>query len=166
MDDDNGRSARNLDHKMHCNINERQEALRKDTNNPFEHWLYEAKRMMSELHRLPIMFKKEREGKLPTVFKYCSMSPTEQLPVENKLVCCLGQEVKTCQILADAFKGMDDISPEMIDSAKAHVCVGHILTESAKRFVDTSEGYISDETDRQYWQRTYASLAMADGEGF
>lgn len=163
---DSAKTRRNLDHKLHCNINARQDRLRQEQGNyeGWEHWLYESKRLMAELRYLPILFQKEREGNLPKAFKYCSLSPVEQLPKENKLVCCLGQEVGSCQILADVFKGTEDFPPEEIDKAKAHVCATHILTEASKRLVDTSEGYITDEVERQFWQRTYQYMSMDEPE--
>ncbi|HWT01141.1 MAG TPA: hypothetical protein VN256_12910 [Pyrinomonadaceae bacterium] len=162
---DEQKQRRQLDQRLHENINERQRAIGAWTaegQDKFEHWLYESRRVMSELRRLPILFARERNGELPKAFKYCSLSPVEQLPAENKLVCCLGQEVRACEILRDTFKNTDEFPPEVIDQAKAHVCVTHILAESARHSIDTSEGYVLDETDRQFWQRTYAIMAMPE----
>jgi hypothetical protein len=149
---------------MHVNINKRQSRLRelKSNGSQYEHWLYEAKRAMQELKRLPYWFKKLRENDLPKTFTYCSLSETEELPVENQLICCLGVDVSKCEYLANIFADTAEYPPELIDQAKAHICVGHILQESARRFIDTSEGYVQDETDRQFWQRTYHYMAMTD----
>lgn len=157
MSNDAGRERRRLDYQMHVNINQRQDALR-ESGGEWEHWLYEAKTLPHEIARLSRLFEQERKGELPTSYRYCSLSPVEQVP-DNKLMCCLGKEPRACEILAQTFAGMNEFAPEMIDQAKAHVCVTHILTESAKRLVDTSEGYVMDATDRAFWQRTYEMMA-------
>lgn len=151
---------RDFEWQIHGNINQRQDAIRAKNGNHdgWEGWLYESQRVQREIRYLPVLIGRERRGELPKTFKYCSHSPTEQLPVENKLMCCLGQELKACEILRDTFKDAESFPSEMIDEAKAHVCVTHILTESAKRLIDTSEGFVLDETDRQFWQRTYRSM--------
>lgn len=163
---DPGRQGRDFDHQMHVNINKRQDALRNSCAE-WEHWLYEAKTLPSEISRLTRLFGQERKGELPSTFKYCSFSPTEKI-AENKLTCCLGEEPAKCKILLDTFAGMDSFPAEMIDKAKAHICVTHILTESTKRMIDTSEGYVLDETDRAFWSRTYEAMAAPgpdDGDG-
>ena len=154
---DAGRQRRRFDHEMHVNINRRQDALR-EKGEKWEHWIYEAKTLPNEIARLTRLFQLDRKGELPKLYKHCSLSPVEALP-ENSLMCCLGTEPKTCEILTQAFAGMDQFPAEMIDSAKAHVCVTHILTESATRLIDTSEGYVTDSTHREFWRRTYESMA-------
>lgn len=155
---DAGRQKRRFDHAMHVNINQREDERRK-AGEESEHWLYEGKTLAGEIARLTRLYKLERTGQLPTSFRYCSLSPTEQIP-DNSLLCCLGKEPKSCDILQQTFAGIDQFPVEMIDSAKAHVCATHILTESAKRLIDTSEGYVLDATDRAFWQRTYGYMAM------
>jgi hypothetical protein len=142
---------------MHVNINQRQDGIRK-ADGEWEHWLYEAKALPGEIARLTRLYQLERKGELPKTFKYCSLSPAEPV-AENTLMCCLGKEPRTCEILIQTFAGMDQFPAEMIDSAKAHVCATHILTESTKRLIDTSEGYILDSTDREFWRRTYEGMA-------
>jgi hypothetical protein len=165
---DESRLRRNLDSTMHANINQRQydrNTAKSDSGVKWEHWLYEGKRMIDELRRLPILFQREREGTLPQAFKYCSLSPTEKLPVENELICCLGEKTKECPILRDAFKDTGAFPLEMIDHAKAHICVAHVLSEKfGPHAIDTSEGYITDSTERAFWQRTYEYMAMEPPE--
>lgn len=167
VEHDKNKQQRNFDHQMHVNINHRQEAIRK-SGGEWEHWPYEAKGLSREIRYLTKLFAKERTGQLPDKMKYCSMSPTEAVP-ENTLLCCLGIEPKKCPILLDTFKDMDSFPPEMTDAAKANVCVTHILTNSAKGgFIDTSEGYVTDATERAFWQRTYEYMAMPgpdEGDG-
>jgi DNA-directed RNA polymerase subunit RPC12/RpoP len=154
---DAGRQRRRFDHAMHVNINKRQNALRK-AGSEREHWLYEAKTLPNEIARLTRLFQLERAGELPTGFRYCPHSEVEQTP-DNRLMCCLGKEPKRCEILLETFAGMEAFPIEMIERAKADVCATHILTESAKRLIDTSEGYVTDATDRAFWQRTYEGMA-------
>lgn len=160
MNTDSRRVARQLDHAMHVNINRRQDARHK-AGEEWEHWLYEAKRLGGELGRITRLFEQERTGTLPTSFRHCSMSPTEKV-ADNSLMCCLGKEPKACPILRETFASTEQFPPAMLDAAKANVCVTHILTESAKRLVDTSEGYVTDATERAFWQRTYEYMAMPE----
>ena len=53
------------------------------------------------------------------------------------------------------------------DGQAAKVCTWHIFTEKymrGKEHLDTSEGYVQDSSDRMFWSRVYANLAMADVE--
>jgi hypothetical protein len=159
VEHDANRQRRDFDHAMHVNINQRQDAQRK-SGSEWEHWLYEAKGLAGEIRRLTRLFAQERTGQLPNTFKYCSLSPVEFVP-ENKLMCCLGTVPKACEILQQTLVGMDGFPVEMIDAARAHICATHILTESAKRMIDTSEGYVTDATDRAFWSRTYESMAAS-----
>jgi hypothetical protein len=34
-----------------------------------------------------------------------------------------------------------------------------------KRFIDTSEGHLMDESDRMFWSRVYESMAATDDGG-
>jgi len=156
---DVARQRRRFDHAMHVNINQRQDTRRK-AGEEWESWLYEGKTLPAEIARITRLYELQRKGELPTQYKHCSFSPSESLP-ENRLMCCLGTEPIACDILNQTFAGMDQFPPEMIDSAKAHVCVAHILTESSKRLIDTTEGYVTDSTDREFWRRTHESMGRS-----
>lgn len=153
------RLRNNFYHQMHVNINRRNQRLGGVGSGKWEHWTYEAKNAMDELRRLALLFKMERENKLPQTFTYCSRSETERLPVKNELMCCLGVKTSECEYLRDLFLDMEQFPPEMVDSAKAHVCVVHVLHRlGSNEAFDTSEGYIQDETSRQFWQKTYEGM--------
>lgn len=77
--------------------------------------------------------------------------------------------VQECPILADVFRDIQAAAPEIIDYAKAMVCIGHIFYEwsvaNAKGgHVDTTEGYVQDESSRMYWRRVYYHLAELEEE--
>jgi len=163
MNNDNGRERRDILHKMHCNINARQTEIRKENKDEWEHWLYEAYRLGDTMRGVAARFKRLREGTLPTAMRYCSHSPVEELP-SQKLTCALGVNVAECPILRDVFVNVEATSPEILDELKATICAGHIFKESVRpgHVVDTSEGYILDESDRAFWDKTYAYLAMEE----
>lgn len=132
---------------------------------PFETWMYEAKRAADELHRLALLFKMEREGKLPAVHHQCSHDETGEAVPDNHLTCCMGVECRACPFLL-AFDAID-APAEQIDQIKAWTCITHILqgTGSDTQSFDTSEGYIKTTDDMMYWRNLYSSLAgMADDE--
>ncbi|MDX2059901.1 MAG: hypothetical protein SFV24_18980, partial [Gemmatimonadales bacterium] len=121
-------------------------------------WMYEAMDMASEVERLPLLFRKEREGGLTKVHQQCSLSPTEPV-ADNHLTCCLGIECRKCpQLLALESA---ELSPEEIDRAKAWTCVAHIAMSGGD---PAGEGYILTTDDRMFWDRTYASMAGEDQE--
>lgn len=148
----------------------------------FDHSPYEFKSCVQFLEYGHQQIQQAFEGTLPKVYKHCSLSPAEPLPA-NKLKCCLGTEVITCPILLSAKEVWEDEAnrrrefytrlgkPEKAELPKedlfqilSHTCAWHIFTEQLTResFLDTSEGYLLDETDRQFWSRTYESLAGGD----
>lgn len=162
---ENNRESRRILHQMHCNVNARQTEIRKENKDEWEHWLYEAIYLKGNLAGTTYKFKQLREGTLPTSMRYCSHSPVESLPPQ-KLICALGKNVAECPILKDVFAATETPSPELLDELKASVCVSHIYRESVLpgQVVDTSEGYVQDESDRAYWAKTYAYMAMEEPE--
>ncbi len=155
MNDEQQRKRRQAEQEWHCAINTF------STDRPTEHewprWLYEAKTASMEVERLEFLHARERMGKLPVVHQQCSRQAPEQL-TENFLTCCLGVECRKCPELAAI--GTAKMPPEEIDRAKAWTCVGHILSKGGD---PSGEGFITDESDRIFWERTYASMA-ADPE--
>jgi len=120
------------------------------------HWMYEAKSAFQEVPRLIYLHRVERLGKLPAIHQHCSHSPTEPVP-DNHLACCLGVECRKCPELAAIDKAA--ITPDEKDEAKAWTCAAHILMKGGDV---AAEGYLLTVDDRMFWERTYASLAMAD----
>jgi len=135
----------------------------RDEGENFQHWMYEAKSTYSELPRLKRLFEAERTGDLPKIHKQCSLSKSEEV-IDNHLTCCLGIDCRGCKFL----KAIENIEapPERIDEIKAYTCTVHILQESARRGIDTSEGYILRTDDRMYWDNVYKSMAVADSASF
>lgn len=123
----------------------------------FRHWMYEAKTASSEIDRLKLLFKREREGGLPKVHRQCSFSEEEKVE-DNHLTCCIGTECRQCpHLLALETKGLT--GPDL-DNAKAWTCVSHIMhTIGSGVSLDTSEGYILTTDDRMFWQNVYQSMS-------
>ena len=140
------------DHEWHVAIN-RFHHPDVGTHPEWCHWMYEAKTAMNEQQRLTRLFLAERTGKLRVIHQQCSRQPEEPL-ADNHLTCCLGVECRKCpQLLAlDSAK----MTPEEIDTAKSWTCVAHILSKGGDI---SGEGYVLDESDKEFWQRTYANLA-------
>ena len=128
-----------------------------NSNNAFQYWMYEAKRLANEVPRMVVMFGRERRGELPTIHRQCSHAKPEKL-AENFLSCCLGKRCSECPYL-HALEAQ--LEGEELDRAKAWTCASHIQHQSGEhphRF-DTSEGYIQDETDKLFWSNVYKSLS-------
>ena len=139
---------------------------------PHDHTLYEFKTMMHELQRLPIWFKKQREGKLPKIHRQCSQSAPEPIK-DNKLICALGVKVPDCSILksleeyfSKRRESYTGITEDDMDKVKAATCCWHIFKESTVegKHLDTSDGYIQDESDRMYWNNVCESLSKSDDQ--
>lgn len=163
-----------VEHAFHVWINRRQDARRK-LGETWERDLYEFKDMLGELRRLPVLFRRERLGLLPTVHQQCSHSAPETI-TDNRLVCALGIATAECPILLDLAGEFAEqqrnrlarfqsttLQPEHLDELKARVCCWHIYTSAMRDpdldHVDTSEGYILDEGDRRFWSTVYESMA-------
>jgi hypothetical protein len=161
------------DDVWHVWINRRQDE-RRARGEEWERSLYEFKGMLGELRRLPHWIKRARTGDLPTVHQHCSRSPVERIPT-NRLVCALGVDVTQCEILKSLRSTFDEerrrpyygerIGEDEVDRVSAAVCCWHIFTSAIGDgpWIDTSEGYVQDESDRLFWQRTYELMAM-DGD--
>lgn len=123
----------------------------------FKHWMYEALSASTEVHRLSLLFKKERLGELPKLHRQCSVSKTEEVK-DNHLSCCIGTECRKCPHLLSLQKSK--MSQEELDTAKAWTCVSHILhTLGSGVHLDTSEGYLLTEDDKMFWSTVYESMS-------
>ena len=166
------------DHVFHTWINRRQQE-RRQAGEPWESDLYEWMHAEQEMRRLPVWLERARTGTLPTSHQQCSHSPVE--PIEgNRLICALGQDVTACPILASLYASFErDLARERqlhaergfplrineadADVLAARVCCWHIFMEKQRHpGIDTSEGYVQDESDRRFWGNVYSNLAMAD----
>lgn len=169
------------DHVFHTWINRRQDERRR-AGEPWEPDLYEWMHAEREMRRLPIWLERARTKTLPTVHQQCSHSAAE--PIEgNRLICALGQDVTACPILASLYASFaSDLARERemhrergfplrlneadADLLAARVCCWHIFMEKQRNpGIDTSEGYVQDESDRRFWGTVYRHLASDDGEG-
>ena len=172
---------------LHQWINRRQDERRKN-GEPQESTLYEWKDMEAERERLPGWLQRAFEGNLPTIHQQCSRQPPEPI-AENHLICALGQDVTTCPMLLSLRETFDeqrvderrwheknprftlDLTDESVYQAMATVCTWHIYTsvfqvppKRESRLIDTSEGYVQDESDRRFWRNTYDSLQAGIGD--
>jgi hypothetical protein len=141
--------------------------------------LYEWKRAMEEVGRLPGWLTRAWTGTLPTEHKQCSRSPVEELP-DNHLIRALGVDVRACPILQSFYKTWSaetqrrysnpDLTMAHADAVAARICVWHIFTraidgERTERRIDTSEGYMQDAGSRRFWENVYSNMSMVDDEG-
>lgn len=125
-----------------------------NTGIPHRHWMYEAMDASGEVERLQRIFAMERRGELPKIHQHCSFSAPVELP-KNFLTCCLGVKCAECPELQSLNQA--ELTEEQKDTAKAWTCVAHILMSGGD---NAREGYILDESDKLFWQETYASLAQ------
>ena len=148
------RLGHKISHEWHVAINKYNgDKFGKDT---YASFMYEAKTLADEVPRLAVLFKMEREKKLPQIHKQCSMSAPEPIK-ENHLSCCLGKKCAECPFLLalDTAK----MEPEQIDTAKAWTCAAHIISKGGDV---GGEGYLMTVDDRMYWDNVYSNLAMTD----
>jgi transposase-like protein len=164
---DAARRSRYADHQFHVWINQRQEQ-RRVAGELHESDLYEWKNMLQELPRLPQWLKAARTGTLRTVHQQCSRVAPEPI-AENRLLCALGVDVTTCPILHSLYESFATahphygLTPDDADGIAAKVCTWHLFTEKQQHpALDTSEGYVQDESDRSYWATLYAQMSAAD----
>ncbi len=174
-----------LDHIWHVWINKRQQE--RNDQAKWEHSLYEFKTMLQFLTYGAKQIRTAFEGLLPQTHQQCSHQPVEQLPVLNTLKCSReGIDVTKCPILLSLretfeaertriypFNGKaanPDLKPEAVYDLMAKTCAWHIYTEATGTpeghhfSIDTSMGYLLDETDRIFWDRVHSSMAMSDDE--
>jgi hypothetical protein len=183
-------NASAVDHAFHLWINRRQDDRRK-AGEPFEHDLYEWKSMLQEVERLPSWLRRARTNALPTAHQQCSRQAPEGI-ADNRLICALGMDVTLCPILASLYvtfdqerehrerltatwreRGDDEarlarhaLSADDADEVAAKVCTWHIFMSKLQRpGLDTSEGYVQDESDRRFWKRTYENMSAAIDDG-
>lgn len=146
--------SRQSNHEWHVALNKFNTVAKVE----FQHWMYDAKAASTEVPRLALLFRQEREGQLPKQYQQCSHSDPAPV-VDNKLTCCIGQVCKECPYLLAIDEAT--MSPEEKDEAKAWTCVGHIL---GTKDLDTSEGFILTEDDRMFWSNLYKNMSAQDPE--
>lgn len=151
----------NMDYVWHLWLN------RWSRENGHNSSMYKFKQMLNFLKYGWVLLEKAFTGTLPTVHQQCSHSTPEKI-VENKLLCVLGKNVCECPFLL-SIKATCESQPEHSKVTEqemyqimANTCAWHIFTESQKRFVDTSGGWLTDESDRMYWRNVYENLASAE----
>jgi hypothetical protein len=160
--------TRDAEHLWHVWINRRQQARGKDA--PWEHNLYEFKNMLQFLSYGAKQIEDAFEGRLPQTHRQCSHQPVEQLPVLNTLKCSRdGIDVKKCPILQSLAKTFGEqtksLPKTVLYDLMAKTCAWHIYTKATNTpdghhfAIDTSMGYLLDETDRIFWDRVHTSMA-------
>jgi hypothetical protein len=142
-----------FDHEWHVSINKAADVLR-DKGEKHPHYMYEAKTMADEVPRMIMIFKDEREKKLPQKHQQCSKQELEEIK-NNHLSCCLGVKCSECPSLL-ALESIERVKPEDIDTAKAWTCAAHIVSRGGDTM---GEGYLMTVGDRMYWDNVYSSLA-------
>lgn len=162
------KEQRDADHLWHVWINKRQ--TERDKDQPWEHSLYEFKNMLEFLTYGASQIAEAFEGRLPQTHRQCSHQPVEHLKVLNTLKCSRdGIDVTKCPILlslAATFEERKEKLPKaVLYDLMAKTCAWHIYQkavgiEEGHRFgIDTSMGYLLDETDRMFWDRVHTNLA-------
>lgn len=141
-------------HEWHVAINRFHDG--KAGTGEWKRFMYEAKSAADEVPRLALLFKMEREKKLPETHQQCSCCPPEPVP-SNHLTCCLGTKCAACPMLLALEQAK--LTPEQIDLAKAWTCTAHILSDGGDIM---NEGYILTVDDRMFWDNVYQSLAASD----
>lgn len=168
---DEARDKRNADHLWHVWMNRRN--FNRKSESPHEHSLYEFKDMLQFLGYGHEVIAQAFEGRLSKTHRQCS----RQAPVEikeNVLKCaCEGVDVTKCPILLSLKQTFDDnkmhydVPVEHLYRTMAKTCAWHTYKVSCgieeKGFrIDTSEGYLLDESDRMFWRNVYDSLSQDD----
>lgn len=177
---DEGKMKRQAEHIWHVWMNQYSNSEEK-AGREWPHSLYKFKSLLNFMEwgwkRLQDAF----TGALPKTHQQCSHQPVEAIK-ENKLRCCLGQEVTTCAILLDLKKCFDEernrecgqlgkfyagVPDEQMFRIMANTCAWHIYKKTTNitegfHGVDTSEGHLMDEGDRMYWSRLYENMAATD----
>ena len=146
------RLGHDFSHRWHVAINRHHDG--KVGSPDWKKFMYEAKTMADEVPRLVLLFKREREGRNPSVHQQCSRS--QPVPVvDNHLSCCLGVKCRECPELL-AIEKMEKSTPEEIDTAKAWTCAAHIVSEGGD---PAGERYLMTVDDRMFWDRVYQNMA-------
>ena len=164
---DEGRDKREADHLWHVWMNRRNFDRKADA--PHEHSLYEFKSMLDFLEYGHLRIQEAFEGKLTKIHKQCSRTEPVEIN-DNVLKCaCEGVDVTKCHILTDVKRTFEDnkshydVPVEMLYRTMAKTCAWHTYKVSCgieeKGFrIDTSEGYLLDESDRMFWSNVYESM--------
>lgn len=147
---------RDWHHHWHIAINQHSDARCKE-GKAWPSFMYEAKSMATEVPRMALLFKQERERTLPETHRQCSHQ--EPAPVkDNHISCCLGVKCRECPHLL-ALNEIKGAGADEIDEAKAWTCAAHIVSSGGDR---VNEGYLLRVDDRMFWDNVYASLAAGD----
>jgi hypothetical protein len=126
---------RRISEELHRRINQRQDVLWAEAKaagaaHPFQHegWLYQIRTGLYERKRLALLFKAEREGKLPTRWKMCAHDPSPAANIrEPGLRCAIGVRTTECPYLQALFgEPLPGADSELIDQLKADVCTAHV----------------------------------------
>jgi hypothetical protein len=169
---DEGTLRQQANHIWHVWLN------RRNTAGQFDHSMYEFKSMLQFLAYGHEQIEKAFTGNLRTIHRQCSHSLTEKIPC-NKLSCAFGTDVTKCEILVSIKttfqaererecgklgKHYDSVPDSEMYRVMANTCAWHMFTEPLKNgtFLDTSEGWLTDVSDRMFWDRVYSSLAARD----
>ena len=170
-----------VDHIWHVWMNQRKAY---SSDDPFERGLYEFKSLVQFLEYGHQQIQRAYEGKLRTTHQQCSRTAPEPIK-ENRLKCCLnGTDVTECPILLslketaekerqpltfrDGTKFDRHVSDEEVYRLMARTCAWHIFAKaigstSGWHGIDTTEGYLMDESDRMFWRNVlYESMAASD----
>lgn len=158
---------RSLHSEIHGRINRRQDELRKAARAagvermPHEGWLYEIKTGLYERKRLALLFKSEREGKLPTRWKMCAHDPAPAQEIrEPGLKCAIGVKTAECPYLQALFgEPLPGAEPELVDQLKADICHAHVQQEVGRRPHFFSDGgFMDDGTHELFEERLVRSF--------
>lgn len=147
-----------FNHEWHVSINKAADILR-DNGEKHPHYMYEAKSMADEVPRMIMLFKFERENKLPKKHQQCSRQSPEEIK-DNRLTCCLGVRCSECPSLL-ALEQIERCEQTDIDTAKAWTCAAHIVGSGGDV---AREGYLMTVGDRIFWDNVHSSLAQGNSQ--
>lgn len=167
------KDTRDAEHLWHVWINRRQSE--RNDHAKWEHSLYEFKNMLQFLTYGAKQIQGAFEGKLPQTYRQCSHQPVEQLPVLNVLKCSReGEDVTKCPILKSLSAVFDEetktLPRSVLYDLMAKTCAWHIYTAATGTpdghyfSIDTSMGYLLDETDRMFWDRVHSNMIADPGD--
>lgn len=172
-EDRSAKSRADADHIWHVWLNSRNR-----TADAFDHSMYEFKSMLAFLGYGADQIEEAYTGKLRTTHRQCSRCEPEKIE-GNKLSCALGKDVTECEILLsirDTFNSERDrecgvlgkhyanVPDREMFRVMANTCAWHMYTDPVRtgRFIDTSEGWLTDVSDRMFWSRVYDNMAQSD----
>lgn len=165
MSDD--KSRRNAEHIWHVWLNRWNQVGDSD----FDHSMYEFKSMLDFLRYGHQLIEQAFTGNLRTIHRQCSLTAPEHIE-SNCLKCAFGKDVTECGILKSLKSTFDektanehyaDAKPELF-RIMANTCAWHMYTEPIRtgQFLDTTEGWLMDKSDRMFWDNVYSILAQSD----